>query len=221
MLMSTIRFIGIVSFLFLAVNFLYIRKVTEDIKSGNSQPKILVEFPIHKTSQQKYLATKKKIEYFSITALENQASTLTLNADDINNIYTKGINLNKFTPGKFFYYQIQDNLIVETRMEWPSLVFMSVVSTETRTFSFSVNNEVVLETSKFIKTNIGEINDDKYNITAPLIYSKIISYIFGGIKSPSDAPGFSQDAAESQRTVKLIGKIKSIEIKDDSLIIKT
>lgn len=64
-----------------------------------------------------------------------------------------------------------------------------------------------------------EINND--NITAPLAYSKIISYIFGGIKSPSDAPGFTPDAAEYQRAIRLMGKIKSIEIKDDYLIIQT
>lgn len=115
-LTSIIRFIGIVSFLFLAANFLYIRKITEDIKSGNSIPQALAEFPIHETSQQKYLTTRKKIEDFSIAALDNQATTLSLNASDINNIYTKGINLDKFTPGKFFYYQIQDNLIIETRL---------------------------------------------------------------------------------------------------------
>lgn len=221
MLTSIIRFVGITCFLFLASYLLYVHKVTEDIKSGKSTPKVLIEFPIHETSPQDYLLTKKKIEDFSIAALDNQTTTLTLNAYDLNNIYTKGINLNKYIPGNFFYYEIKDNIIVESILEWPSLVFLAVCSTEKRTISFNVEDNIVLETSKIIEIDGRQINNKNYNITAPLVYSKIISYIFGGIKSPSDAPGFSSDAAEYQRTLRLMGKIKSIEIENNHLIIKT
>lgn len=219
MLTSITRFIGITCFLFLAANFLYVRKVTEDIKSGKNIPKVLVEFPIHETSTQDYLATKKKIEDFFLATLNNQVTNLTLNADDLNNIYTKGINLNKYIPGKFLYYEIKDNTIVESKLEWPSPDFLTVCYTEKRTITFHLKDNIVLETSKLIEVDNRQIKDE--TITAPLVYSKIISYIFGGIKSPSDAPEFSSDAAEYQRTLRLMGKIKSIEIEDNLLIIKT
>ena len=82
-------------------------------------PPIIRDFPDYDTSPSAYLETKNRLENFLSLTLTGQEVELKLSENDINNLYTKGIILNKHEQGNYLYYSIKENSILKTKIEWP------------------------------------------------------------------------------------------------------
>lgn len=180
--------------------------------------KSLEEFPVHTTSPDGYLTSKKKVEEFANSLLTGQKAELSLNQEDINNLYTKGIVLNKYITGKYLYYQIQKDLIIEKLIEGPVFFFFSSNPYRARTKEISFSHQK-LECYRRITEEYGrKIKETKQSF--PLDASVLILFILGGLRSPDGTFYGYQETVEYQKATSLIKKINSVEISNGHLILR-
>ena len=212
--------IGIALFIyFICLNIISIikhKKIVVDINNGKI-PEIVENFPVHNTSSNAYLASKNKVEQFINSALIGQHTELKLTQDDLNNLYTKGINLNKYTPGRYLYYQIKDNFVIEKLIEGPLYIPPNPYRSRKTEFSFSnselkQHSRIIEEYEKPIKGSLE---------TFPLSISSLILFILGASNSPDKLPLKFNKTVEYQRAMILLEKIKSIEVDSGYLILRT
>ena len=82
------------------MGFIRYRKTMFDLDRGKMSSHLEL-FPVHNASPDAYLNSKNKVESFENLAFTERKTELKLSQDDINNLYTKGITLNKYTPGRY------------------------------------------------------------------------------------------------------------------------
>ena len=188
-----------------------------NLNKGNIPP-IIKDFPDYDTSPSAYLETKNRLENFLSLALTEQKVELTLSENDINNLYTKGINLNKHEPGKYLYYSIQENSILETKIEWPFFLDSKPCHRRKKIIEFSSKQGELLENSRVIERYNQPVNDSL--ISKSLDSSPFILFILGVSDKPSYLPFKYTQTVEYKRAITLLEKIKTIEIKNSYLVIK-
>lgn len=212
--------IGIALFVyFIYLNIISIirhKKIVVNINNGKI-PEVVESFPVHTASFNAYLASKNKVEQFINAVLIEQHTQLKLSQDDLNNLYTKGINLNKHAPGRYLYYQIKDSFIIEKLIEGPLYIPPNPYRSRKTEFSFS-NNElkqfsrIIEEYEKPIKGKLESF---------PLSISSLILFILGASNCPDKLPLKFNKTVEYQRAMILLEKIKSIEVDSGYLILRT
>jgi hypothetical protein len=121
------------------------------LEKGLPLPKRLSDFPVHSTSTGAYIASFHKVETFMQQVLESISAELWLNSDDINNIYLKGITIDKyrvspksdyvpfFIPkfeNDFFYFELQEHTMMYKRIRYPTLEGEDGISSETMDVQF-------------------------------------------------------------------------------------
>jgi len=188
-----------------------------DIKKGKI-PKILQQFPTHTSSQEEYTRIKSKIEKFSSCCLDDKQSILQLNQSEINTVYTQGIDLNKYKPGKYFYFEIQRDKIIEHIIEWPALgPAFTLCYFEKKEIWYSSQGKVI-EHQNYLESQESSLS--KEEIRLPIQYSALIVFIFGGSISPDDFADFS-NTVQNQKAEKILERLKKVEVKDGILIIES
>ncbi|NET89920.1 MAG: hypothetical protein F6K45_17800 [Kamptonema sp. SIO1D9] len=203
----------LIGFLMLAFSLLINPKIVANLKS-EKVPKPLQNFPVHQTNPDSYLATKSKLDRFlDLLVADEENIELQLNQSDLNNLYTKGIQIDKYKPGRYFYYSIQEKFIRELMLEWPVIIGLTSFKTREKTIYFEDLNQrnQVVYSSKMIKDVVS---------TIPLSKSGLMLFLFGASRSPALVPNKSSANVEYQRAIILINKLKSVEIKNHYLILK-
>ncbi|MDC0831957.1 hypothetical protein POG22_02885 [Geitlerinema sp. CS-897] len=217
MIQAILNIIIVASSTLLLVSYLVIQKKQSDIKKGKI-PKVLQQFPTHTSSQEEYTKTRLKIENFSSYCLEHQQSILQLNQSEINTVYTQGINLNKYKPGKYFYYEIQNDRIMEYMIRWPAFgPAFTLCYFEKKEIWYSSQGKV-LEHQNLLGTQENSLT--KKEIQLPIQYSALIVFIFGGSISPDGFTDFSK-TVQYQKAEKILKRLKKIEVKNGILIIES
>lgn len=217
MIQTILNIIIVASSTLLLASYLVVQKKRADIRKGKI-PKILQQFPMHTSSQEEYTKTRLKIENFSSYCLEYQQSILKLNQSEINTIYTQGINLNKYKPGKYFYYEIQNDKIIEYMIRWPaSGPAFTLCYFEKKEIWYSSHGKV-LEHQNLLGTQENSLTREE--IQLPIQYSALILFIFGGSKSPEGFTDFSK-TVQYQKAEKILERLKKVEVKNGILIIES
>lgn len=198
------------------VSFARYRKTTFNLNNGKI-PNCLESFPVYTTSPDAYLESKNKVEKFKDLALAGQKTELQLSQNDLNNLYTKGITLNKSSPGRYLYYQIQDNVILERLIEGP--LFMAPKTYRTRVREISFSNQKLNGYIRVIEEYGREMNEEKQEF--PFFTSTLVLFTFGGLRSPDSTFYKHEETVEYQRAMVLLEKIKSVEISSGHLILRT
>ncbi|MBZ8180919.1 hypothetical protein [Oscillatoria salina] len=183
------------------------RKIIFDVRQGKI-PEALRNFPVHQTHPDSYLETKSKLSHFlDLLAADNKNIELQLNENDLNNLYTKGIQINKYQPGRYFYYTLQEKSICELMFEYPVILSLQSYITRKRIIYFEGLKQY------------DKVMDEKF-ASLPLSKSSLILFIFGASKCPAFLSYDFDKTIEYQQAMILIDKLKSIEINDYSLILK-
>jgi hypothetical protein len=207
------------------IQYFNYRKIILDVEKGRI-PKKLAEFPTHMTSKSSYNRVKNKTRVFIDLVLEDQKTKLILNEDEINTLYSKGISLNKYLPGHYFYYEIKNNLVVEKSIAWPYFSIKGY-KYQTKNIYFEFDS-TIQEKYPDVNTNIQEKNElfdgslmEPHDIKIPISYSPLISFVLDG--SSSSALLFPSDTktVEYQRFLNVLEKLKKIEVQEGSLILET
>lgn len=198
------------------ISFVRYRKTTFNLNNGNI-PNCLENFPVHKTSPDAYLKSKSKVERFKDLALAGQKNKLQLSQNDLNNLYTKGITLNKSSPGRYLYYQIQDNVILEKLIE--GFLFMAPKTYRTRVREVSFSSQESNGYIRVIEEYGRKMNEKKQEF--PFYTSTLLLFTFGGLRSPDSTFYKHKETVEYQRAMALLEKIKSVEISNENLIFRT
>lgn len=197
------------------ISFIRYKRTTVSLGQGKI-PDCLENFPVHTTTADAYLQSKNKVERFINLALTEQQTELKLSQDDLNNLYTKGIILNKYTPGKYLYYQIQDNVILEKLIEGPW--YLPPVPYRTRKTEFSFSKIDLKQFSRIIEEYGKPMKGEQQSFS--LSISSLILFIFGASISPDTLPLKFRKTVEYQRAMVLLKKIKSVEVNNGHLILK-
>ncbi|NET89919.1 MAG: hypothetical protein F6K45_17795 [Kamptonema sp. SIO1D9] len=189
------------------------RKIIFDVRQGKI-PEALRNFPVHQTHPDSYLETKSKLSHFlDLLAADNKNIELQLNENDLNNLYTKGIQINKYQPGRYFYYSIQEKYIRELMFEYPVILSLQSYRTREKIIYFeglNQRNQLIFD-SKMIKEVVS---------TIPFSKSSLILFIFGASKCPALLSYDFDKTIEYQQAMILIEKLKSVEINNHYLIFK-
>lgn len=189
------------------MNNLYDGKLAEAIE----------DFPVHETSLDAYLKSKYKIDSFIDFLSQNQSAELILSQEELNDFYTKGKTINKYVPGTYIYYQINEGKIVEISIEGPSNLPPNPYFTKTREIYFSSNS---LEEYFVITEENGKKINDR-SLSYSLEKSSLICFIMGIIDFPDRFPFKFKKSNEYQKGLVLLNKLKNIEINNNSLVLKS
>jgi len=196
----------IIASLMIAFSFVINKKVATDVNKGNP-PETLKHFPVHKASPGQYLETKNKVNHFiDLLATDHKNIELKLNEADLNNLYSKGITIDIYQPGRYFYYSIQEDYILEKMIEWPLFLVPKPYNVRERIIHFNhlIQNDKVMN-EKFA--------------TLPLSKSSLILFIFGASRSPAFLSYKFDETVEYQRAITLIEKLKNVVISNYFLIL--
>jgi hypothetical protein len=111
------------------------------IKHGLKIPQSLQDFPVHQTSQQKYLDIRVRVEEFMTHAINGDEDRFILSQDDLNNLSLKGNTINKREPGTYVHFQIAENAITYQCLAWPSWLRLATIYTNTCSITFRCLSE--------------------------------------------------------------------------------
>lgn len=217
MLQEIVTLVIVASSAFLLTSYLIVQKKKLDVKKGNI-PLKLRQFPMHRSSPEEYARTRLKIDEFSSLCLNNKQSKLKLNQAEINDIYTQGVCLEKYKPGRYIYYEIQDDKIIENMIEWPAFgPAFTLCYFEKKEIWFSSQKKIVEH------LNILEVQEKslpKDEVQRPIQRSALIVFIFDGSISPDGFTDFSK-TVQYQKAEKILKRLKKIEVKNGFLIIES
>lgn len=204
-------FIGIID---ICISTYFSTKIVFDIRASGKLPKVFEDFPIHLSSYDEYLEIKQRIKEFINAAISGHPYKLLISESDLNNLYTKGITLNKFNLGNFKYYSIINNEVIEKEMTLPDSNGIYGFRSKTKRIRFTGDGHrweesVITEINGKVKKNP---NSTIKKI--PLLGSEIIEYIFDDRISPPYAQAFFP----TKKLVGALSGLKTLEIRDGLII---
>lgn len=217
---NIVEIIGVLLFVtFVYSNFISLIKARETDSTYNSKsiPDFLMDFPNHDTSNEAYLKVKNKIERFINLVLSDRPAMIEISEQEINDLHTKGIAINKKNPGKHLYYKISNSSIIEYLVEFP-------VKLSKKTYRKRIKERIYLKDDLNEYTRIIEENNLKLaEKLQPLSLKKstLLLFIFNGLRSPDSVFYKFKETLEYQKAASIIEKIDSIEISNNTLIIRS
>jgi hypothetical protein len=216
-------------FIYISSRFISIKNELSQIKKGYKIPKQMLDFPIHQSSQNDYLKSKLKIEEFLSAAVENKEFNLVLDQNDINNLFWKGLNIDRSNPGSYFYYSIESTCIIEKFIQWPSWFTLASVYTETSEISFDDSKQppssvfkdsVGVPSANYRKTEEEGRVLDLLSRNYPISYLSLFVCIFdyGYLRLSRYIP--NTESTEYKRVMLAMRNIDLIKIENETLIIQ-
>jgi hypothetical protein len=203
-------------------------RLRQTLDRGETLPDRLANFPVHPTSLEKYLNVKEKIDDFKNNSLRKNSGCLSLNSDEINDIYLQGLSINKYRidfsdpfikyNNNYLFFEVQENYIIQKRIKYIDIVGTGGIITETNRISFKTLDGSVLTKGEFVEWN-GKImtsDEDKdfYSISGN-------SFLVSLLRCDFTPTSYRQlDSNEHQLILTIIDKITSIEISNGCLNIK-
>ncbi|MGD2181482.1 hypothetical protein [Lusitaniella coriacea] len=188
--------------------------IVSDVEKGKI-PKQLAEFPTHETSKDFYDRTKRKMENFVDSALEDRKAEIELNEAEINTLYTQGIFLDKYKRGTYLHYEIEEDKIVEKMIVYPFPSMTGYVYKEKWIYFFT--------DTQFQEKNLVFDGSwtEPHEIIILISHSPLISFILGGSRSSEYLRTHDRKTVEYQKVLKIIENLKKVEIQNGYLIIGT
>ena len=219
--MSILDTITLVLFLIgsplILITYLNFSKIASSVKTGKF-PQFIIDFPICEATHSHYLRTKGKVDVFSNLAIDNQEAELKLNEFEINTLHTKGVTVNKYLPGRYYYYCLQSDSIIRKDLVWPSLNLIGYQLWSIR-IKFAKKNDCLKEVSLGLEGFPKPKEKDA--LTVNISRAPLVLLIFGISISPICYISSRIEPNEYERVVSIISKLKEIEIKDGFLIMRT
>ncbi len=204
-------------------------RLRQTLDRGETLPDRLANFPVHPTSLEKYINVKEKIDDFKNNVLRQHSGYLSLNSDEINDVYLQGFSINKYRinfsdpfikyNNNYLFFEIQGKYVIQKRIEYIDNVGIGGISTETNRISFSTSNDSVLTKREFIEWNnkvmTSDEDEDFYSISGDSFLVSLLRYDF-------TPPSYRQrDSNEHQLILTIIDKITNIEISNGCLSIES
>jgi len=191
------------------------REVNNDLKNGKLTEAI-ENFPVHKTSLDAYVKSKDKIDNFIELLSKDKSTELILSQKELNDLCRKGKIVNKYISGKYVYYEIKENKIVENLIEGPFILPPNPYFTRTKEIYFSANK--LEQYFKIIEENGKKIN---YQTPPHSLDSPLILFILGVSETPDKFPFKFRKSSEHLKGLVLLNKLKNVEIKNNNLVLKS
>ena len=201
-----------VSFLYLAWEGIYFYWHKSRVEAGK-YPRIIEDFPVHSSTFEECRTAQVKIENFIQSVLSDDTSDITLNANEINALATKGMKLDKYKPGTYIHYSIKEDFIEERYLRWPSIPGVKGCWTRTTVIKFSQDEH---DSPKEINRITMEAERKKKSTAfhRDLKKSAVIRYLFNLSQSPALLLNTDSGTVDYQRGIKAIDLIRSVEILD-------
>ncbi len=222
------------------------------LASRKPLPDKIRNFPVCNASIESYQKSWQKVEYFITDTSNDNAAELRLDEADINNIHLKGhlidkyhtsINLismsfpilfPRYSPNIYFYFELQNNGILERKIEYPSPSSMDGIKTSTIEYSFEKMNGNPRIRRKNIKFNgrslekfyngsynfLGPISHNYQTLESSLLNSKFLFHLFGVTVSPKDVLSKYEHEDRYKKISNVISKITNIGIQEKELVIQ-
>lgn len=222
------------------------------LASRKPLPDKIRNFPVCNTSIESYQKSWQKVEYFITDTSNDNAAELRLDEADINNIHLKGhlidkyhasINLvsmsfpilfPRYSPNIYFYFELQNNGILERKIEYPSPSSMDGIKTSTIEYSFEKMNGKPRIRRKNIEFNgrslekfyngsynfLGPISHNYQTLESSLLNSKFLFHLFGVTVSPKDVLSKYEHEDRYKKISNVISKITNIGIQEKELVIQ-
>ncbi len=203
--------ISLLGFGYIAYQLFSMHRMESSIIKGKNIPPNLNDFPIHQSSLTEYENSKRKIEVFKNSVLrENFDAQIILDENDINNIYTQGITLNKLIPGKYLFYKIKDSLILEKSIQWPSPGSPKNICFRISEIQFKIDETIEKPIALYKVVEERGIKFHNEASLRSLNQSSLILFIFGGSEQPDSLK--KSATVEYQKALAVIEQIQSIKI---------
>jgi hypothetical protein len=178
-------------------------------------PQAVIDFPIYESAEGDYISIREKVKQFIDNILEGKSGQLSLTANDLNCLSTRGVTPRKGQSLFPDYYEIKDNVLYSRKLCYPSASSIDGYEVSNWVHSFFWVEEFLFEknvlihySEKFLNNGHTPSGEDSDTSTKPFKRSRLFKW-FTNFDGKSDP----------KRTNQLTQSIKSIEIKDDKLVL--
>lgn len=200
---------------YIAYSYFNIRKLFKNFETGHNLPKVLVDFPVYETSESEYRLVRQKVEQFVLAVEAANHAEVSLTADDLNCLRTKGESPDKIGSDSIMslpsYYEIQDGRIYKHSLK----IAPFVSSSGFRRFVFEVDFEKedgrFIEIHRIIKKNGKEVEVEKQLATK----NRSICYQLLDIVLYLDKTLAWKDSMKL-----VLGKLQEIEVQENKLVLR-
>jgi hypothetical protein len=215
-------------------------------RQGNL-PARLENFPVLSTDIKQYQVVRGKINTFMDSVLSGIDAEVHLNADEVNQIYLKGLAINKYKENflhylypiivpkyknEYLYFRIEKKWIYQHYIRYPDTGGVDGVFTQTKAFSFKKDRSSFSVSRKQSEVNGRSFEHSPENnvycnkfldivrndIDYEAIYPDFFLFLFGLELSPSGSVINSTSHSEYQRAASVIRNIQTVEIAEHEII---
>ena len=183
-------------------------------------PRRLEEFSLTTYSSSFCDSSISKMNSFIDSLGNNLSCTISLNEDELNSLILKSKTYDKYIPGRYVYYKVDENSIIESFLSWPNFSSPDACLTSKKKLNFKTKHELKTIEIKELEHN-GFTNFDSYSFEATksvllLIVFNGLSYIPSFDTNISTYYGQEEDV-ENARS--LVEKLSEIKIINNSLVL--
>jgi hypothetical protein len=202
--------------IFFTVTISYIL-IRPSMISNKPIPQAVIDFPSYESAEGDYASVRERVKQFIDNTLENCNGELSLTAEDLNCLSTRGVTPRKGQSLFPEYYEIKDNTLYSRKLCYPDISSKDGYEVSNWVHSFFWVEEFLFEknvlihySEKFLENGRTPSGEDSDTSTKPFKRSRLFKWFinFDGKSDP-------------KRTNQLTQRIKSIEVKDNKLILST
>ena len=197
----------------------YLRKVYALRKASKGElPKRLKEFPSFSTDYSKFKALELKCKKFKELVLAGNNGTLSLNGNEINELYFRGNPKSKFLPNTHRFYEIKNGRIIENELQWPESTWDGC-AVRKREITFVFFKDELMESSIVTYDN-DYLFDNTSNLEniIKLVNSRIISFCFSSVELSLKIK--FKDPEQYDELLRLSERLTQVIIEDDYLLME-
>lgn len=191
------------------------QKISYNIYKGKI-PNFIKNFPIYISSEEEVNETMGKIIRFLESLPNSLESKLEINQNDLNNLYTRGEAIIMLMPGRYVYYEIQDNNIIQRSILWPS-VTLKGYSSQTDSITFFLEDNKLFQRRIVLEQDDKKFNDEVFVLAT---CSVVLLLIFSLGICKGDNTLLDRETTEYKNFETIINSIKNIKIENNTLVIQ-
>jgi hypothetical protein len=178
-------------------------------------PQAVIDFPVYESAEGEYIDVRRKIKQFVEDILQDRSSEIVLTENDLNCLSTEGITPKKGESLFPEYYEIKENILYSKTLRYPDTMSIDGYEVSNWVHSFFWVEEFLFEKNvlihyeeKFLENGRTPSGKDGDTSTKPFKQSSFFRWFI-----------YFDRKSDLNRTNKLTQRIKSIEIKDDKLVL--
>jgi hypothetical protein len=200
---------------YIAYAYFNTRKLFKNFETGHNLPKVLVDFPVYETSESEYRLIRQKVEQFVLAVEASTHIEVSLTADDLNCLRTKGESPNKIGSNSIMslpsFYEIQDGRIYKHSLKIAPFVSSSGFQRFVFEINFEKEDGKFIEIHRMIKKNEKEIEIEKQlSIKNEFVCHQLLDIIL-----------YLDKTLAWKDSMKLvIGKLQEVEVQENKLVLR-